>query len=61
MYKHIKFVFFASIALPIISNAQDKREYQAPDVNIISVTPVQGSGISLDRVSNIQDWSRQMI
>ena len=54
MYKHIKFVFFASIALPIISNAQDK-EYQAPDVNIISVTPVQGSGISLDRVpSNIQ-------
>lgn len=40
--------------MPIVSNAQDK-EYQAPDVNIISVTPVQGSGISLDRVpSNIQ-------
>ena len=29
--------------------------YLSPDVNIISVTPVQGSGISLDRVpSNIQ-------
>ena len=29
--------------------------YVSPDVNIISVTPVQGGGISLDRVpSNIQ-------
>ena len=29
--------------------------YVAPDVNIISITPVQGSGIDLDRVpSNIQ-------
>ena len=54
MYKYIKSIFFASISLPIVLNAQDK-EYQAPDVNIISVTPVQGSGISLDRVpSNIQ-------
>ena len=34
--------------------AQDKT-YLTPDVNIISVTPVQGSGLSLDRVpSNVQ-------
>ena len=29
--------------------AQDKT-YVAPDVNIISVTPVQGSGLDIDRV-----------
>ncbi len=36
--------------------AQESRKvYVAPDVNIISVTPVQGAGVSIDRVpSNIQ-------
>ena len=54
MSNQTKYIFVVSILLPVVLNAQDK-EYQAPDVNIISVTPVQGSGISLDRVpSNIQ-------
>ena len=35
-------------------SAQDKT-YVAPDVNVISVSPVQGSGINIERVpSNVQ-------
>ena len=45
---------FISLVLPHFTFAQDEA-YVAPDVNIISVTPVQGTGIELDRVpSNIQ-------
>ena len=37
-------------------SAQDKT-YVAPDVNVISVSPVQGSGINIERVpSNIQSF-----
>ena len=37
--------------------AQDKT-YLTPDVNIISVTPVQGSGLSLDRVpEKFRHWN----
>ena len=41
--------------------SQDKT-YVAPDVNIISVTPVQGSGLSIDRVpGKVQSISRETI
>ena len=54
MFNKKIYAVIVSMITPVMLNAQD-REYQAPDVNIISVTPVQGSGISLDRVpSNIQ-------
>ena len=37
-------------------SAQDKT-YVAPDVNVISVSPVQGSGINIERVpSNVQSF-----
>ena len=35
--------------VPTVLFSQD-RTYVAPDVNIISVTPVQGSGLNIDRV-----------
>ena len=53
-------LFFLIFLIPLIfgfnSFAQDSNNvYVAPDVNIISVTPVQGAGVSIDRVpSNIQ-------
>ena len=41
--------------------AQDKT-YVAPDVNIISVTPVQGSGLDIDRVpGKIQSINRDQL
>ena len=44
-----------------ISMAQD-RTYVAPDVNIISVTPVQGSGLDIDRVpGKIQTINRAQL
>ena len=34
----------------------------APDVNIISVTPVQGSGLNIDRVpGKVQSINREVI
>ncbi len=44
------------IVLSVLTKANAQEEvFVAPDVNIISITPVQGSGIDLDRVpSNIQ-------
>ena len=47
----INFVFLLIFLINInnVSHSQDKT-YLTPDVNVISVTPVQGSGISLDRV-----------
>ena len=44
----IYFIYILVFTLKF-AEAQDKT-YLTPDVNIISVTPVQGSGISLDRV-----------
>ena len=46
----ILFIFLVYIFFCIPTYAQDKT-YLTPDVNIISVTPVQGSGISIDRGS----------
>ena len=55
-------VFFVLIALNYsFSHSQDKT-YVAPDVNIISVTPVQGSGLNIDRVpGKVQSINRQQV
>ena len=54
---HASIIFFFGIS----AHAQDKT-YVAPDVNIISVTPVQGAGISLERVpSNVQTFSEEVL
>ena len=55
-------VFFVLIALSYsFSHSQDKT-YVAPDVNIISVTPVQGSGLNIDRVpGKVQSINRQQV
>ncbi len=43
------------------ASAQDKT-YIAPDVNVISVSPVQGSGINIERVpSNIQSFDLESL
>ena len=54
----LRFLFsILSFLIPISLYSQDNL-YVAPDVDIISVSPVQGSGIRLDRVpSNIQTIS----
>ena len=50
-----------SILLPVFALSQENT-YVAPDVNIISVTPVQGSGLSIDRVpGKIQTISRDQL
>ncbi len=48
--------FFGLVVLTKSIFAQENQDvYVAPDVNIISVTPVQGAGVSIDRIpSNIQ-------
>ena len=48
---NIKFliIYYIYISIGSLLNAQEK-SYLAPDVNIISVTPVQGSGMDMDRV-----------
>ena len=55
-------VCFVLIALSYsFSHSQDKT-YVAPDVNIISVTPVQGSGLNIDRVpGKVQSINRQQV
>ena len=47
----IYFMYIFVFAFKFVK-AQDKT-YLTPDVNIISVTPVQGSGISIDRVPSM--------
>ena len=51
-----KSLFHFFVITFLLSEAVAQEEvYVAPDVNIISITPVQGSGIDLDKVpSNIQ-------
>ena len=50
-----------TILFPYVLLAQDNT-YVAPDVNIISVTPVQGSGLDIDRVpGKIQTLSRDQL
>ena len=59
----INFVFLLIFLINInnVSHSQDKT-YLTPDVNVISVTPVQGSGISLDRVpSNVQNFGEESL
>lgn len=59
----INFLFF--ILLIAFSNdlfGQQNEVYVAPDVNIISVSPVQGSGLDIDRVpGKIQSIGREQI
>ena len=55
------FLFIFLININNVSHSQDKT-YLTPDVNVISVTPVQGSGISLDRVpSNVQNFGEESL
>ena len=56
------FILFMFVYLILqFVNAQEK-SYLAPDVNIISVTPVQGSGINIDRVpGKIQTINRDVV
>ena len=63
----INYNFFLGINLltfifsPSLSNSQDST-FVAPDVNIISVSPVQGAGIDLKRVpSNVQTFSESVL
>ena len=57
----IFFIYFIYCLFSSVAHSQDKT-YFTPDVNIISVTPVQGSGISIDRVpGKIQTISRDAI
>ncbi len=49
------------IFMPSVSSSQDNT-FVAPDVNIISISPVQGSGIDLKRVpSNVQTFSESVL
>ena len=60
----MKKIFLKILTLSLMSTysiAQDKT-YVAPDVNIISVTPVQGSGLDIDRVpGKIQTINRDQL
>ncbi|MEE2694869.1 MAG: TonB-dependent receptor [Pseudomonadota bacterium] len=54
-------LWFILLFFSLNINAQENT-YVAPDVNIISVTPVQGAGISLERVpSNVQTFSEELL
>ena len=62
------FIYLANVSLLptlILSSSSvfsQEKIYIAPDVNIISVTPVQGSGLSIDRVpGKVQNISREVI
>ena len=56
-----KIILVALIFTKSIINAQEKI-FVAPDVNIISVTPVQGIGIDSTRVpSNVQNFSDSIL
>ncbi len=63
MFSVIKILscFIFLVFLSVQSFAQDN-EYVAPDVNIISITPVQGSGLDIERVpGKIQTISRDQL
>ena len=64
MKKFSLHIFILAFTFGFISKnilAQD-RTYVAPDVNIISVTPVQGSGLDIDRVpGKIQTINRDQL
>ena len=57
MYKLNKFILLATLLVIVSEAYAQDRTYVAPDVNVISVSPVQGSGINIERVpSNIQSF-----
>ena len=61
IYK-INTIIIASVLLSTTTTYSQDKTYVAPDVNIISVTPVQGSGLSIDRVpGKVQSISRETI
>ena len=56
-----KFTFLVIILLFTFTKSQEST-FIAPDVNIISVSPVQGSGLSIDRVpGKIQTLNRDQL
>ena len=62
MNKLSKFLI-TGVSLSLFSNpsAQEKT-FVAPDVNVISVTPVQGSGMNVERVpSNVQNFGLESL
>ena len=57
----IYIIYIMSIFMSSLAYSQEKT-YLTPDINIISVTPVQGSGMSIDRVpGKIQTINREAI
>ena len=60
---HAVNILFASLLVLSTSLAlSQEKTYVAPDVNIISVTPVQGSGLNIDRVpGKVQSINREVI
>ena len=64
MIKYLRnFYYIAPYFLLASTSAfsQDK-VFIAPDVNIISVSPVQGSGMSIDRVpANVQNFGEEAL
>ena len=57
MYKLNKFILLATLLIIVSEASAQDKTYVAPDVNVISVSPVQGSGINIERVpSNIQSF-----
>ena len=56
-------ISFASLLVLSTSLAlSQEKTYVAPDVNIISITPVQGSGLNIDRVpGKVQSINREVI
>ena len=63
LYIHGINISFASFFVLSTSHAlSQEKTYIAPDVNIISVTPVQGSGLNIDRVpGKVQSINREVI
>ena len=60
---HAVNISFSSLLVLSTSLAlSQEKTYVAPDVNIISVTPVQGSGLNIDRVpGKVQSINREVI
>ena len=57
MYSLGKYIIIASAVFAVSKVSAQDKTYVAPDVNVISVSPVQGSGINIERVpSNIQSF-----
>ena len=58
----INFSFASLLVLSTSHALSQEKTYMAPDVNIISVTPVQGSGLNIDRVpGKVQSINREVI